>query len=147
MKQKPTHPGEMFGTLFLKRCYDFFVTMKWIAIFLLVGPGIVLAESDLVFHLCSTNVQQAVVGEETNDGWPVFVKLTEEGATHFESFTETNIGSISRIVANGQTFLNVTIQAPISGGVLQQTFSSEDVALTWQQTLTEGLPAAPCGAD
>lgn len=121
--------------------------MKWMTILLLLSPGSVAAESDLAFHLCSTYVQQVFAGEQTDAGWPVYVKLTAGGTSQFASFTTANIGSNSRIVAAGQTFISATIQAPITSGVLQQTFHSREVALTWQQRLTSGLQAVPCGAD
>ncbi|MDF1615816.1 hypothetical protein [Desulfurivibrio dismutans] len=72
--------------------------MKWIAVLLLITPAIAVAETELEFHLCSLYVQKSVVGEQTDLGWPVFVKLTELGATSFEKFTEANSGRMSRIV-------------------------------------------------
>lgn len=121
--------------------------MKWMAILLLLSPDSAAAGPDLAFHLCSAYVQQVFAGEQTDAGWPVYVKLTTVGASQFASFTTANTGSNSRIVAGGQTFISATIQAPITSGVLQQTFHSQEVALTWQQTLTNELHAVPCGAD
>lgn len=121
--------------------------MKWMTILLLLSPDSVAAESDLAFHLCSAFVQQVFAGEQTDAGWPVFVKLTAAGRSQFASFTTATIGSNSRIVAGGQIFFSATIQAPITSGVLQQTFHSHEVALTWQQTLTDEIQALQCGAD
>lgn len=120
--------------------------MKWIAALLLVTPAIAVAETELEFHLCSPYVQKSAVGEQTGLGWPVFVKLTEIGATSFETFTATNSGRLSRIVVDGGEFSRATIWAPMSGGNLHGTFISQEVASAWQRSLAGKLPAAPCGA-
>jgi len=120
--------------------------MKWIAILLLVIPAIALAETELEFHLCSSYVQDSAVGEQTKRGWPVFIRLTELGATSFERFTETNGGKMSHIVVGGREFLKATTWASTHGGNLQGIFSSQEVATAWQRTLADKLPAAPCGA-
>lgn len=121
------------------------VKMKWIAILLLATPATALAEAERAFHLCSTYVQEAVVGEQTDRGWPVFVKLTDQGATSFEAFTAAHPGQMGRIVVGDRVFLRATMAASISSGRVRGTFSSRDDALAWQRTLTEQLPAAPCG--
>ncbi len=120
--------------------------MNWIAIFLLVTPCVALSEAELDFHLCSAYVEQSVAGAQTESGWPVHVKLTKVGATSFERFTESNIGSMSRLVVGDREFLRATIWVPISSGDLHRAFSSQEVATAWQRTLAGKLPAAPCGA-
>ncbi|NMT62694.1 hypothetical protein [Marinobacter orientalis] len=120
--------------------------MKWMAILLLITPAIALAETELEFHLCSSYVQESAVGEQTDRGWPVFIKLTELGATSFEKFTETNRSKMSRIVAGGREFLRATIWAPAFSGKLRGTFSSREAATAWERTLADKLPAVPCGA-
>ncbi|MBL3557126.1 MULTISPECIES: hypothetical protein [Marinobacter] len=120
--------------------------MKSIALFLLVTPAVALAEPEVEFHLCSSYVQESAVGEQTDRGWPVFIKLTELGATSIEKFTETNGSEMSRIVVGGREFLRATIWAPTHGGNLRGIFSSREVATAWQRTLAGKLPAAPCGA-
>ncbi|WP_273045861.1 hypothetical protein [Marinobacter flavimaris] len=121
--------------------------MKWIPVLLLSTPAIAVAETELEFHLCSPYVQKSAVGEQTDlGGWPVFVKLTEIGAASFETFTAANSGRMSRIVVDGREFLRATMWAPISGGSLKGTFSSQEVATAWQRALADKLPASPCGA-
>ncbi|MBL3558395.1 MULTISPECIES: hypothetical protein [Marinobacter] len=120
--------------------------MKWIAALLLSTPTIALAETELEFHLCSPYVEKSALGEQTDFGWPVFVKLTEIGASRFETFTAENSGRMSRIVVGGREFLKATMWAPISGGNLKGTFSSQEVATAWQRALADKLPAVPCGA-
>ena len=119
--------------------------MKWIVLSLLVIPAFVLADSEVEFHLCSSYVHESAVGEKTDRGWPVFIKLTDLGATSFERFTETNGSEMSRIVVGGREFLRATIWAPTLGGNLRGIFSSREVATEWQRTLAGKLPAAPCG--
>lgn len=121
--------------------------MKWIAILLLVTPGVVVAETELDFHLCSAYVEQSTAGAQTESGWPVHVKLTKLGATRFETFTEANIGSMSRLVVGDREFLRATMWVPISSGNIHGTFSSQEVATAWQRTLAGELPAVPCGAN
>lgn len=118
--------------------------MRWIAVFLLVIPSVVVAKPD--FHLCSAYVQQAAVGAKIESGWPVHVKLTKVGATSFENFTESNIGSMARLLVGDREFLRATIWGPIPSGDLHRVFSSKEVATAWQRTLVDKLPAAPCGA-
>jgi preprotein translocase subunit SecD len=120
--------------------------MKWMAIFLLVTSATALAETELKFHLCPSYVQQSAVGEQTDSGWPVFVKLTELGTTNFEAFTEAYSGRMIRIVVSSREFTRATIWVPIVDGNLHGTFSSQQVAMDWQKTLASRLPAAPCGA-
>lgn len=120
--------------------------MKWMAIFFLVTPTIALAETELEFHLCSSYVQESAVGEQMDRGWPVFIKLTELGAASFEKFAETNVGKMSSIVVDGREFLRATIWAPTLGGNSRGIFSSREVAMAWQRTLADKLPAVPCGA-
>ncbi|WP_155986096.1 hypothetical protein [Thioalkalivibrio sp. AKL7] len=120
--------------------------LKWIAVLLLVTPAIVVADTELEFHLCSPYVQKSMAGERTDMGWPVYVKLTELGATSFETFTEANIGKMTRIVVIGRQFSRATIWTPIPNGNLHGIFSSQEVATAWQRTLEGELPAAPCGA-
>ncbi|WP_435105924.1 hypothetical protein [Arhodomonas sp. AD133] len=120
--------------------------MKWIAILLLSAPVMAVAETELEFHLCLPYVKKSAVGEQTDLGWPVFVNLTELGATRFEKFTEANKGRMSRVVVGGREFSRSTIWAPIPGGNLHGVFSSQEVAKKWQRTLEGKLPAAPCGA-
>lgn len=120
--------------------------MKWVAILLLVIPGLVVAGADQNFHLCSAYVRQAEVGAQTENGWPVHVKLTKVGATSFESFTEAHVGRIGRIVVGDREFLRATIWGPVSSGDLHGVFGSQEIATAWQQTLVGKLPASPCGA-
>ncbi|WP_151671604.1 hypothetical protein [Nitrincola schmidtii] len=120
--------------------------IKWIAVLLLSTPAIAVAETDLEFHLCSSYVQKSAVGEQTDLGWPVFVKLTEIGAASFDTFTAANSGRLSRIVVGGREFLRATMWVPNSGGSLKGTFSSQEVATAWQRALADKLPATPCGA-
>ncbi|WP_155996755.1 hypothetical protein [Thioalkalivibrio sp. ALMg11] len=120
--------------------------LKWIAVLLLVTPAIVVAETELEFHLCSPYVQKSMAEEQTDIGWPVFVKLTELGATSFETFTKTNHGRMSHIVVGDREFSRATIWVPIPSGNLHGIFSSQEVATAWQRTLAGELPAAPCGA-
>lgn len=120
--------------------------MKWVAILLLVIPGLVFAGAEPAFHLCSPYVEQAAVGSQIENGWPVHVKLTKVGATSFERFTEANIGRVGRLVVGDREFLRATILGPISGGDLHRVFASQEIATAWQQTLVGKLPASPCGA-
>lgn len=120
--------------------------MKWIAVLLLSTPAIAVAETGLEFHLCSPYVQKSALGEQTDLGWPVFVKLTEIGATSFETFTAANSGKMTHIVVGDREFSRATMWAPVSGGNLQGTFSSQEVATAWQRALADKLPTAPCGA-
>jgi hypothetical protein len=53
-------------------------------------------------------VEKTVVGEKTDVGWPVFVKLTELGTTNLEAFTDANAGAMIRIVVGGREFSRAT---------------------------------------
>lgn len=121
--------------------------MKWIAILILAVPIPAVAGAEPEFHLCSAYVQQSVMGDETTQGWPVYVKLTDVGAASLASFTEANIGTMARIVFDGWLFLRATIQAPIIDGTLQGRFCSYEVATEWQKILKQDLPEAPCGVN
>jgi len=120
--------------------------MKWIAILLLALPAIGLAEPKPKFHLCSSYVEKSAVGEQSDLGWPVFLKLTEVGATSFEAFTESNAGRMIRVVVGSQDFSRATVGVPVPGGHLRGVFSSQEVAADWQRILASELPAGPCGA-
>lgn len=120
--------------------------MNWIAILLLVIPGLVFAGAEPAFHLCSAYVQRAAVGSQTENGRPVHVKLTKVGAASFERFTEANIGRVGRLMVGDREFLRATILGPIFGGDLHRVFGSQEIATAWQQTLVGKLPASPCGA-
>jgi len=121
-------------------------TMKWIAILVLVFPDIGLAEPEPKFHLCSSYAEKSAVGEQSDLGWPVFVKLTEAGTTNFEAFTEVNTGKMIRVVVGPQEFSRATVWVPVPGGQLRGVFSSQEVAADWQRILASELPAGPCGA-
>ena len=120
--------------------------MKWIAILVLVFPAIALAEPEPEFHLCSSYVEKSTVGEQSDLGWPVSVKLTEAGATSFEAFTEANTGKTIRVVVGPQEFSRATVWVPVPGGHLRGIFGSQEVAADWQRILASELPAGPCGA-
>jgi preprotein translocase subunit SecD len=120
--------------------------MRWIVVLFLGFPGIGLAETEPKFYLCSQFLEKSVIGEKTDFGWPVFVKLTEVGTTSLAAFTEANPGKMTRIVVGDRKFLRTTISTPITSGNLHGTFSSEEVATDWQRTLAGQLPTAPCGA-
>lgn len=120
--------------------------MKRIALLSLLVSSIATAADEPTFHLCSDYVQRSEVGEQSDNGWPVFIKLTEHGADSFEKFTEANAGSTVRILVGDREFTRATMWAPISGGRLRSLFPSAAVAREWQQVLEEDLPAAPCGA-
>lgn len=127
--------------------------MKWALLVLSLIPTLAAAEEPqkkpLQFHLCSTFVEQASLGEPNSFGWPVFVKLTPAGSQSFETLTQHHIGKKVEILAGGQTlfrapFSRPTISAAVSSGVLQQTFSSQKIAHSWLPML-ERLPISPCG--
>ena len=120
--------------------------MRWIAVLFLAFPAVALAKAETEFYLCSSYVERSVVGEKTDFGWPVFVKLTEVGTTSLEAFTEANTGKMIRIVVGGREFSRATIWEPIPSGNLHMAFSSREVTTDWQRTLAGKLPAAPCGA-
>ena len=115
-------------------------------VFLLVITTSVLAETEAEFHLCSSYVQESAVGEQTQRGWPVFIKLTELGATSLDEFAETNYSKMGRVVVSGREFLRATTWASTFDGNIRGTFSSQEVAAAWQRTLADKLPAVPCGA-
>lgn len=120
--------------------------MKWIAILLLVVPAVAAAETAVEFHLCSPYVEKSAVGEKTVHGWPVFIMLTELGATSLENVTGANVGRVIHVVVGDREFLRARSVVPIPGGRLLGVFSSQDVAMAWQRVLAGELPAAPCGA-
>lgn len=120
--------------------------MRWIPMFLLAFPAIGLAETEPEFYLCSPYVEKSTVGDQTAPGWPVYVTLTEVGATSFEAFTEANTDKMIRILVGSREFSRATIRMPIPGGNIHGAFGSREVAADWQRTLTDELPAAPCGA-
>ncbi|MBQ0748077.1 MAG: hypothetical protein KBT73_16330 [Marinobacter sp.] len=120
--------------------------MSWIAVLFLAFPAIALAETEPEFYLCSPYVEKSVAGEQTDLGWPVFVKLTEVGTTSLEAFTEANIGKMIRIVVGHREFSRSTIWVPVSSGNIRGIFYSREVATDWQRTLAGKLQAAPCGA-
>ena len=122
------------------------VMMSWIAVLLLAFPAVASAETEQEFNLCSAYVEKAVAGEQTDLGWPVFVKLTGIGTKSLGGFTEANTGKMIRIVVGDREFSRSTIWVPIPSGELHGTFSSKEVATDWQRTLAGQLPAAPCGA-
>ncbi len=120
--------------------------MRWIAVLLLALPATGLAETEPEFCLCSPFVEKSEVGEQTELGWPVYVKLTGIGAASLEAFTEVNAGKTIRVIAGRREFLRAKVSVPITSGNLHGTFSSHEVASDWQRTLSGKLPAAPCGA-
>lgn len=120
--------------------------MKWMTVFLLVITTSALAETEAEFHLCSSYVQESAVGEQTDRGWPVFINLTELGATSLDEFAETNHRKMGRIVVSGREFLRAKIWAATFDGNIRGTFSSQEAAAAWQQILADKLPAVPCGA-
>lgn len=122
------------------------VKMRWVVALFLAIPAVLPAEAEPEFYLCSPYVEQSEVGENTDLGWPVFVKLTEIGTTSFKAFTEENAGEMIRIVVGRREFSRATIWEPISTGNLLAEFSSQEVATDWQRILAGNLPTAPCGA-
>ncbi|SEF67287.1 hypothetical protein [Marinobacterium lutimaris] len=127
--------------------------MKWVLLVLSLLTTLAAAEEPqkkpLQFHLCPAFVEQVSMGEPNSFGWPVFVKLTPAGSQSFETLTQHHIGKKVEILAGGQTFfratfLRVTISAAVSSGVLQQAFSSQEIAHSWLLML-ERLPMTPCG--
>ena len=120
--------------------------MKWMALLFLVTPAIAADETTREFHLCSPYVEESVVGEKTDHGWPVFIMLTESGATSLEKVTEANVGRVIHFVVGDREFLRARSVVPIPSGRLLGVFSSQDVAMAWQRILAGELPAAPCGA-
>ncbi|WP_141737065.1 hypothetical protein [Marinobacter sp. X15-166B] len=120
--------------------------MSWIAVLLLTFPAAASAETEQAFYLCSAYVEKSVVGEQTDHGWPVFVKLTGIGTKSLGVLTEANIGKTVRIVVGDREFSRSRIWVPIPSGDLHGTFSSKEVATDWQRTLAGQLPVAPCGA-
>jgi len=120
--------------------------MRSIAILALAFPAIGLAEAAPEFHLCSPYVKKSEVGEQSDLGWPVFVKLTEVGTTSLAAFTEANTGKEIRIVVGRREFSRATAWVPVPSGNLHGMFNSREVAAGWQRTLATELPASPCGA-
>ena len=93
--------------------------MRWTSILLLAFPAIGLAEPEPEFHLCSSYVEKSAVGEQSDLGWPVSVKLTEVGATSFDIFTEVNTGKTIRVVVGRREFSKATVW----GGCSRWTFT------------------------
>ena len=120
--------------------------MRWAALLLLALPAVVLAKTEPEFHLCLHYVEDSAVGEQTDLGWPVYVKLSDVGARSLEAFTEANTGRMVRILVGSREFSRATVRAPVSGGDLHRTFSAQEHATDWQRTFAEELPEAPCGA-
>ncbi|MCG7199855.1 hypothetical protein MD273_08990 [Marinobacter pelagius] len=121
--------------------------MKRIGLFCLLISCIATASAEPEFHLCSGYVQRSATGEQSENGWPVFIQLTERGANSFKEFTEANVGSPVRIVVADREFTRATLWTPIPGGRLHGSFPSEAAATEWQRLLEGGLPPAPCGAE
>ena len=119
--------------------------MKWMALLFLVTAAIAAAESAPEFHLCVSYVEKSVVGEPTDRGWPVDIRLTETGAIRFENFTQANVGRAIRVVIGDHEFSRAGIAAPIDNGRVRGTFSSQDAAIAWQRMLAGELPVTPCG--
>jgi len=124
-----------------------YVTMKWMALLFLVTAANAAAECASEFRLCLPYVEKSAVGKPTDRGWPVYIELTELGAIRFANFTQTNNGSVIRVVIGDREFSRAGIAAPINSRRLQGTFSSQAAALVWQQMLVGELPVAPCGAE
>jgi preprotein translocase subunit SecD len=120
--------------------------MRLIAILALAFPAIGLAKTEPEFNLCSSYVEKSEVGEQSDLGWPVFVKLTEAGTASLDAFTEANTGKEIRIVVGRREFSRATVWVPVSSGNLHGMFNSQEVATDWQRTLANELPAVPCGA-
>ena len=116
------------------------------ALLFLVTVAIAAAESAPEFHLCLPYVEKSIVGEPTDRGWPVSIRLTKSGSASFEDFREETLGRVIRIVVGDREFMAARIAAPIPSGRLQGTFSSPDAAMAWQRKLAGELPASPCGA-
>jgi len=117
-----------------------------VALFLFAVPGVALASAIPTFHLCSAYVQKAVLSEQTDLGWPVFVQLTSEGSRSLEAFTQAHRGRMVRVAARERELLRSTIWLPVSSGNLHRAFRSREAALTWQRRLSTQLPSASCGA-
>jgi len=120
--------------------------MKRIALLSLLVSSLATAADEPTFYLCSDYVQRSAVGEQNDQGWPVFIELTASGASSFETFSEANAGRTARVMAGSREFTRATMWVPVSGGRLHTLFPSAAVATEWQQLLTTDLPAAPCGA-
>ena len=121
--------------------------MKWMALLFLVTAAITAAESAPEFHLCLPYVEKSALGEPTDRGWPVSIRLTKSGSASFEDFTEANLGRVIRIVVGDREFSRARIAAPIASGRLQGTFSSQVAAMAWQRMLAGELPVTPCGGE
>jgi len=120
--------------------------MKWIIFPVLAFPALGLAEAESEFNLCSPYVEKSEVGEPSDLGWPVFVKLTEAGTESLEAFTEANTGKMVRIVVGRREFSRATVWVPVSSGKLRGMFNSQEVATDWQRIFASELSASPCGA-
>lgn len=121
------------------------ISMITLGVVFVVTATIAAAESAPEFHLCVPYVEKSVVGEPTDRGWPVFIRLTETGAIRFENFTQANVGRAIRVVIGDHEFSRAGIAAPIDNGRVRGTFSSQDAAIAWQRMLAGELPVTPCG--
>ncbi|WP_151703606.1 SecDF P1 head subdomain-containing protein [Nitrincola alkalilacustris] len=120
--------------------------MKWIAILLLTVSVAVKAETELAFQLCSSYIQQSEVGALSEEGrWPAYIKLTELGTSSFGEYTAANVGNKIRLIVDGQEFTRAVIVVPVNTGNIWGQFDTKEEAMRWQDVLTGGLSADPCG--
>lgn len=116
----------------------------WLVLIFFISTAAAVADAEAEFWLCSCYVLKTDLGEKAG-GWPVVVKLTEQGAASFTKFSEANLGKMIRIVINGRQFARFTLR--VQGvGTVQAEFDSRSEAEAWQQTLLEELPETPCDA-
>lgn len=118
--------------------------MKGIVLLWLITHSMVAVSAEPRFHLCTTYVEHVIQGQQAAHGWPVHLKLTATGTTHFQHFTERNLGHMSRVVVNDRVFLRATIEATATDHLVA-LFASKETASEWHQALTEELPTSPCG--
>lgn len=116
----------------------------WLFLLFFILSTAAVADAESEFWLCSDYVIETDLGEKAG-GWPVVVKLTEQGAASFAQFSEANLGKMIRIVINGRQFARFTIRVH-GGHSLQAEFNSRSEAELWQRTFIEELPETPCGA-
>lgn len=121
------------------------ISIITLGVVFVVTATIAAAESAPEFHLCVSYVEKSVVGEPTDRGWPVYIRLTETGAIRFENFTQANVGREIRVVIGDHEFSRAGISTPIDNGRLRGTFSSQEVAIAWQRMLAGEFPVTPCG--
>lgn len=116
----------------------------WLFLLFFILSTAAVADAESEFWLCSDYVIETDLGEKAG-GWPVVVKLTEQGAASFAQFSEANLGKMIRIVINGRQFARFTLR--VQGcSTVQAGFDSRSEAEAWQQTLLEELPETPCDA-